>query len=127
MKTVQKIKTTQRRAVLAHRIIQRMSMKVAGKAAFTLFRLKKQLKEIVEFQGEEQEKLVAKYGGKIAENGMILIADKGKRTEFDREDKELGAMECEIQPVDIRAADIPDITLEEIEILDGFVNFTEEE
>ena len=121
------MKTTQRRAVLAHRIIQRMSMRVAGKAAFSLFRLKKQLKEIMDFQGEEQEKLVKKYGGAIADNGMILIADQEKRKEFDQEDKELGAMECEIQPVDIRAKDVPDITLEEIEILDGFVNFTEEE
>jgi hypothetical protein len=101
-------------------------MRVTGTVAFSLFKLKKELKQYVDFQGEEQDKLVKKYGGEIADNGMIMIADAKKKEEFDKADRELGEMECEITPVRIPAGLVPDITLAEIEALDGFVEFTEE-
>lgn len=117
------MKTTQRKVVDAYAVLNQMGRKVTGKTAFALFRLKKQMKEIVEFQGEEEVKLVEQYGGKITEDGRILFGDKEMRTAFQMEQRKLGDMECEIDPIVIGTGEIPQITMEEIEALDGIVNF----
>ena len=70
---------TQHRAVVAYSTIIRMGQKVAGKAAFSLFRLKQSLKQIVEFQSEEEMKLVEKYGATVTEDGRILPGDDAKK------------------------------------------------
>ena len=114
---------TQGDAVRAYGAIVRMGQKATGAAAFTLFRLKKSLQEIFEFQNEEEQKLVKKYGGQMIDNGLVVIADKEQREQFQKEVEKLHAMECDIQPVTIPAAAIPEISLAEIEALDGFVIF----
>ena len=114
---------TQGDAVRAYGAIVRMGQKATGAAAFTLFRLKKSLQEIFEFQNEEEQKLVQKYGGQMIDNGLVVIADKEQREQFQKEVENLHGMECDIQPVTIPAAAIPEISLAEIEALDGFVIF----
>ncbi len=113
---------TQGDAVKAYGTIIRMGQKATGAAAFVLFKLKKQLQEIFDFQREEEQKIIEKCGG-VSEQGMILISDPEKRAECIRQLKELHALECEIQPVQIQASAIPEINLDEIEALDGFVEF----
>lgn len=112
---------TQKQAITAYGTIIKIGGKVSGKNAFALFRLKQQLKEVVEFQAEEEMKLVEKYNGQITENGQIII-DHESRPKFIKEREELGSMECDIQPVEIGEIDI---TLDEIEALNGFVKFAE--
>ena len=114
---------TQGDAVRAYGAITRMGSKATGAAAFTLFRLKKGLQEIFEFQNEQEKELVQKFGGQLIENGLVVIADKEKREQFQAEVEKLHGMECDIQPVKIPAAAIPEISLAEIEALDGFVIF----
>ena len=116
---------TQKQALSAYAALQRMGRKATGKAAFTLFRMKQKLKEIVEFQAEEERKLVEKHDGKISEEGMILIADAEERKAFGEEQKELYDMEIEpaIEPVTVKLDGLPEINMEEIEALDGFVQF----
>ena len=118
---------TQGEAVKAYKAIIRMGNKAAGEAAFSLFRMKKQLKEIVDFQSEEEEKLIKKHGGAVTEAGQVIIVDPKEREAFLKEREEIEKMECNVAPVIIRADNIPEITLAEIEALDGFVNFTEVE
>ena len=57
--------------------------------------------------------------------GQIIIEDPEKRAAFQKAMGELGAMECEIkaEPVKVSLDRNPDITLGEIEALDGFVKF----
>ena len=114
---------TQGEAVKAYGTIIRMGQKATGAAAFSLFRLKKELKEIFEFQNEEEQKIVQKFDGQIIEGGILVIADKEKREKAIAEIEELHKMECDIHTVQIPAAAIPEITLAEIEALDGFVEF----
>ena len=114
---------TQGEAVKAYGAIIKMGQKATGTAAFSLFRLKKELKEIFEFQNEEEQKIIQKFGGQVIEGGILVIADKEKREQAIAEIEELHKMECEIQPVKIQASAIPEITLAEIEALDGFVEF----
>ena len=114
---------TNRQALTAYTTICRLGQRASGKAAFALFRLKRQLKEVVDFQGEEQEKLVAQCGGKIAETGLILIDDEEQQKRFREMDDELGRMEVDLQPIELPENSVPDITLAEIEALEGVVNF----
>ena len=117
------MKTTQKRAVEAYAVLNQMGRKVTGKTAFTLFRLKRKMKEIVEFQGEEEIKLVEKHGGRLTEDGRIIFDDAEMKTAFQIEQRKLGEMECEIEPVMLKDDEIPQITMAEIEALDGFVIF----
>ena len=114
---------TQRRAVEAYGALVRIGTKVSGETAFALFRLKKALQTSVDFQIEEEQKLIEKHGGKITAEGRVIIADDAEREAFLADRKELGDVECDVQPVTIRAEKVPEITLADIEALDGFVIF----
>ena len=119
------IKTTMQKAFDAFITLSRMRNKVKGKDALYLFHMKNMLKEPVDFQNEEEVKLVEEHGGTITDNGTIIIADAEKRTAYQKARKELGEMECEVHtdPVKVSLERNPDITMEEIELLDGFVEF----
>ena len=116
---------TQRQALSAYTAIRDMGRKATGKAAFSLFRMKQRLKEVVEFQSEEELKLVEKFGGKVTEGGQILIADEEKKLQFLKEHRAFYDMVLDppLETVTIRAEDLPEISLDEIEALDGFVIF----
>lgn len=119
------IKTTLGRAVTAIGTINRIRQKIKGHDALNLFHMKNVLKEQLEFMTEEEEKLVEEYGGVIAEGGLVVIADKDKRAAFLKAHKELEDMECEVktEPLSMSLDRNPDVTLEDIEQLDGFINF----
>ena len=87
---------TQHRAVVAYSTIIRMGQKVTGKAAFSLFRLKQTLRGIVEFQSEEEMKLVEKYGATVTEDGRILPGDDVHEHEedHDHEEEEHDGQQC---------------------------------
>lgn len=119
------ISTTMDKALAAFGTLNRVRGRVKGKEALDLFRMKNALKESVDFQVEEELKLVNEYGGVITDKGSIIIADKEKREAFLTARKELGEMECQIEmePVKLSLDKNPDITMEDIEQLDGFVEF----
>ena len=118
------MKTTQRKVIEAYGTLNQMGRKVSGQTAFALFRFKQQqLKPVVEFQGEEEVKLVDKFGGKITEEGRIIFDDDQKRAEFLKEQRKLGEMECEVETIEIRTDEVPEITMQEIETLDGLIIF----
>lgn len=119
------MKTTMDNVLSAFGALNRVRNQVRGKTALDLFHLKNMLKESVDFQVEEEQKLVDEYGGLITDAGSIIIADKEKRAAFLKARKELGEMECEVKtdPVRVDLDKNPDITMEDIEQLDGFVIF----
>ena len=102
-----------------------MGKKATGEAAFSLFRMKQQLRDIVEFQSEEEAKLVDKLGGKITESGQIIFAGDEEKRAFIEGKKKLGSMEIDpaIEPVRIAPDKIPEINMDEIEALQGFIIF----
>ena len=120
-----KIKTTQQKVITAYTTLTALRKKVRGKEALDLFRLKNALQTNIDFQAEEEGKLVADFGGKVTDGGQIIIEDPEKRAEFQKAMAELGAMECEVaaDPVKVSLDRNPDINLGEIEALDGFVTF----
>lgn len=118
-------KQTQQQALTAYAILMGMGKKATGEAAFSLFRMKQQLRDIVEFQSEEEAKLVDKLGGKITETGQIIFAGDEEKLAFIEGKKKLGSMEIDpaIEPVRIAPDKIPEINMDEIEALQGFIIF----
>lgn len=116
---------TQQQALTAYAILMGMGKKATGEAAFSLFRMKQKLREIVEFQAEEEQKLVDKLGGKITETGQIIFAGDDEKRAFIEEKKKLGEMKIDpsIEPVRIAPDKIPEINMDEIEALQGFIIF----
>lgn len=119
------INTTMDKTLTAFGTLNRVRGQVKGKTALDLFRLKNALRESVDFQAEEELKLVDEYGGTVTDTGTIIIADKDKREAFLKARKELGEMACDVDcdPVHVDMDKCPDITMADIEQLDGFVIF----
>lgn len=119
------IKTTQEKAVAAYKAINELRQKVKGKEALGLFHMKRVLQEHVDFMVEEEDRLFNEYGGKMLPGNLVVIENPEKRAEFQKAYKALLQTECEVkeEPVEISMEKNPDISLEQIEVLDGFVNF----
>jgi hypothetical protein len=119
---------TQGQALKAYTALMGMGRKAVGKAAFSLFRMKQQLKTVIDFQAEQEQAMVERHGGQITEDGKILFAEVEQRKAFAKERAELERMEIdpEIPEITMKAKDIPDICMDEIEALEGFIKFEEE-
>lgn len=119
------ITTTIGKAFNAYLALCRIRGKVRGKTALDLFHLKNVLQEKVDFCNDAELQLVEDHGGKILDNGTIIIADPEKKKAYLKARQDLNDMECEINedPVTVDLEKNPDITMEDIELLDGFVIF----
>lgn len=119
------ITTTMDKTANAYLALARIRSKVKGKEALHLFHLKNVLQENVSFLTEEEARLVGEHGGVITDTGAIIIADPEKRTAYQKARKELGEMECEVNadPVTVSLDRNEELTMEDIELLDGFVIF----
>lgn len=115
----------QHQALKAYTTIIALGKRATGQTAFALYKLKQQLKQLVDYQAEAETNLVEKYGGKIADNGIVVIEDEENRRKFVAEKVQLDNMDIakEVAPVTIIPEQIPDINIDEIEALNGFVNF----
>ena len=121
------MKTTQRNAVVAYMALNQMSQKPMNSfTAYKLFRLKKDLREIVEFQAEEERKIAKELGGEVTEDGRLNLSDEGI-AEYDKRRKDLGDTECELdrEKTVINMKELKDISLAEMEILDEFIEWKE--
>ncbi|MBR4352717.1 MAG: hypothetical protein IKQ01_06565 [Bacteroidales bacterium] len=122
------MQTTQKKAVAAYLALSMMARKPMNSfAAFKLFRLKKALADIVEFQSDQEHKLVEELGGSITETGEILLEDKEKRAEYASRHRELEEMECEIDTkrIIMTMKELPDLSLADMEALDEFIEWRE--
>jgi len=97
-----------------------------GTTAFKIFKLRKALKEIYDFQAEEEKRIFADYGASFNEDGSIVLEDMEKAEEFVAKITEMSEIEHdEIIPVSIPARCFDNISVEEMEKLDGVIEFTE--
>ena len=122
------MKTTQGKALAAYTNLLMMSKKPMNSlTSYKLFKIKKALADIMEFQAEQERKLVADHGGSINESGRVLFTDKAKEAEYSKAFKELKALECEVnvEPVEMNPVEIPDMSISDIEILSPFIEWKE--
>lgn len=116
---------TQRQAIEAYLTLTAMGKSVKGVTAYKLYKLKDKLKSVVEFQSEEEVKIVEKYDGTILEGGKIKLPDGSDREAYEKDMNELHDIECEIEPIEICVKEVPEITIPQIEALEGFIKFIE--
>ena len=128
------MKTKQETAVKAYTALWEMAKRPLNSlAAYRLFRLKKALTPVLEFQVEQEEKIIADLGGTVADSGAVrfdnLSEDKVKerQIEYIKKRRELNGMECEvdIDKQSMSVAEIPDISIHEMETLDDFIDWKE--
>ena len=122
------METTQGKAVAAYATLNQMARKPMNSfTAYKLFKLKKALGMIVEFQSEQEVKLIKELGGQVAESGAILIDDKEKRIEYARKHKELEELVCDVN-VDkmvMHMKELPEITMADMDTLEEFIEWKE--
>lgn len=119
------MKTTQDKVLTAYSALMRIRKVVRGRDALDLFHLKNQLQENIDFQSEEEMRLIEEYGGTVTNEGIVLIADDEKKRAFAKAIGDLRKMEVEVKadkPI-IHLEQNPEITMEDIEQLDAFVTF----
>lgn len=121
------IKTTHGKTYSAFIALSQIRGMVRGMDALHVFHFKTVLQESVDFLTEEEMRLVQEADGIITGTGTVIIPDKAKREQYLTERKKLDELPCEIpaDPITIRIDKCPDVTAEQIEMLDGFVIFTE--
>ena len=122
------METTQGKAVLAYTTLAQMSRKPMNSfATYKLFRLKKAVAPVVEFQSEQEMKLVDELGGRITEAGMIQIDGNDKRKEYAEKHRELENMACEVDiaKIEMHMRELPDLSVADMETLDDFVTWKE--
>lgn len=110
-----------------------MKQEMDYKSAYELMMLNRKLSAQAEFYSKEEKKLVEEYGKKngdgiveLSEQGRFAIADPKKAGEFARKRSELDTMEIEWNEKPRKLSAPAKLTAEQLEALDGFVEFSVE-
>lgn len=122
------MKTTQKKVMSAFMVITRMQTKpMPSLTAYKLFRLKKALADNVEFQAEEEKKLVDELKGTISPKGNITFEKPVDQVAFLSKRLEMEKLECDvgIDRVAFKANELPELSVADIEALDDFIEITE--
>jgi hypothetical protein len=120
--------TTQGKVVIAYTALANMSRKQLNSfTAYKLFRLKKKLASIVEFQREQEIKIVEEVGGSLSETGEVQFKDKEARAKFVEKQRELGELECEVEgeKISMMPKELPEVSLADMEALEEFIDWKE--
>lgn len=96
-------------------------------AAFKLFKLKKALEDSFEFQRQEEDKYIAEFEGVKNDNGSVNFPDAEKTKAFKQKQKELDEVEQDISigRMMFTLKELPELSIEQIEILDTFIEIKE--
>lgn len=123
------MKVKQKQAVSAFTSLVTIARKpMPSFAAYKLFRLKKRLKDVVEFQTEQENSIVEEMGGEVLENGSVLFAEKEKYAEFAKRQKELDDLECEVEgdeKIIMVMKELPELSIADLENLEPFIDWKE--
>lgn len=116
----------QNKIINAKKIIDTLNKtQLSSFVAFRVFKLKKKLDECFEWQEERERELFEEYGASFNEDGSITLADMDKAEEFVSKITEMSELEQDIEPVEIPLAAFETLSIEQIEALDGIINFVE--
>lgn len=120
--------TKQGTVVNAYAVLMGMSRKPLNSfTAYKLFRLKKKLAPIVEFQREQELKIVEEVGGSISEAGEVQFEDTESRKKFVEQQRELGELECEVEAekITMMPKELPELSVSDMEALEEFIDWKE--
>lgn len=106
-------------------IIQKNDLSINAKWA--LFKLRKELISTYEFYVNESKELFSKYKTTVKDKTIIFESPEFA-TEYQTKQDEIDNFEVEISisSYKLKLSDIPNITVSQIELLDGFIEFVPE-
>lgn len=119
------IKTIQGKAIQAYKVIEKLSGgNMPLPVAYKFFKMRKALMPQYEFQIEEERKLLEKCGAIHQDGSWMFESEQGKNEFIELLDK-IGKIEVD---VDMEKQSISldtniELSIEDMEALDGFVNF----
>ncbi len=114
------------KAIAAIRVLQELGNKnLPAKVSFGLFKVRRGLLPVWEFQVEQENKLLDKYGEDIGDGRKQIKSEEGRKA-FDAMLFDLNSQEEDIdfEPITMPLPDI-NMSIDQIEILSEFINFTE--
>lgn len=118
---------THKKVITAYKVLEKMSKQTLPiKEAYALHKLRGKLKTAFDFQVEQEERLIEKLNPKI-ENGSLFFQNVDDAQEWQDEMIAVGNMESDIEfePIKISINDDLQISLDDIDALEGFVDFVE--
>lgn len=117
----------QSQIIAAYNIINKLSdQKINLNTAFQIYKLKNKLKEYYDFQFAEEQKMLASRGATISD-GSIHFPNQDDANDFVSEMRKMGEIEHDIAitPIDLSCSENIELSIREIEQLDGFIHITE--
>jgi len=117
----------QSQMVNAYKVLENLSKQTMPiKTAYAVHKLRGKLKPAFDFQVEQEERLIEKLNPKI-ENGSLFFQNVDDAQEWKDEMIAVGNMESDIEfePIKISINDDLQISLDNIDALEGFVDFVE--
>lgn len=114
----------QSKIISAYKALVSLSdLKLPAINAWRLYRLKKALYDQYAFQTEQEKALIKETQATVQKDGSVLFASEDDRKKFLNRMGELANMEVDIEfePVVLRFDDVPAISLNELDSLDGFI------
>lgn len=100
------------------------NIKLPAAISLKLYRFKNKLKEYYDWQSEEEKKIFEEYGAKF-EDGKITLEEENKIQEFAERLNSMGSIEVDIDKMEIPVEVFGEISVEDLEILDGIFEFIE--
>lgn len=97
------------------------------KEAYTLHKLRAALRPTWDFQQQEEEKEIRRLEPRFEQNGDLLFKSPDDAAAFREKLKALeeNEVDMECKPVNVRMTEGVALTVNDIEALEGFVDFTE--
>lgn len=119
------IQTTQNNAIKAYKIVNKLtSQELPLQIAYSLFKLKKALKQHYEFQLDQEHVLLDKLSPEYKDDSFVFKSTED-RNEFVEKMSEVAKMEITVDAdiITINTNCSLNLSVEDIETLDGFVAF----
>lgn len=108
-------------------IAQVYTQKMPFETSYKLYKLREAIKQQVEFNDEKTKEVVEEYDLKPNENGVVVFTDAKVEEQVRTKLQELSDLEVDIDwvPKDIAVNNDLNLSINDIEALKGFFNFTE--
>lgn len=116
----------QNKIIKAYNVLDKMSqMQFSLKTSYNIMKLKKQLQTQYDFQSAEQQKAFDAFNGKISENNQLYFQNVEDMQAFSDKLNELADLDIDIdiKSIEIALTEEISITPQELQSLEGFVNF----
>ena len=118
----------QAKVIKLHQVIEKLSKQdLPLPESYKLFKLRKQLQPAIDFRMEQEEKLFEKHRIVEQKGGSVRFATTEDAAAVEKALKEMAEMEIDVDitPITLRMIDTITISAEELEALEGVIEWSD--